>query len=102
MFFHLALSPKLRLTKLRFHLPKNKLTKGFRMLTHEKNKEQMNEINTTPTTDLNTATSPISAHSPILDPLQDSISSLELVRVSGSDADVVNAARETSVTLERT
>jgi hypothetical protein len=89
------------LTKLRFHLPKNKLTKGFRMLTHEKNLAQINTlttantdaINTTPTTDLNTATSPISATQLILDPLQDSISSLELVRVSDSDADVVNAAR---------
>jgi hypothetical protein len=50
-------------------------------------------INTTPTADLNTATSPISATQLILDPLQDSISSLELVRVSDSDADVVNAAR---------
>jgi thymidylate synthase (FAD) len=53
--------------------------------------------NTTPTTNLNTATSPINATpnitSLILDPLKDSISSLELVRVSGSDADVVNAAR---------
>ena len=29
----------------------------------------------------------------VLDPLEDGISSLELVRVSGSDADVVNAAR---------
>jgi hypothetical protein len=80
------------------------------MLTHEKKIAQTNTLttantdaNTTPITDLNTTTSPISAAtSPILDPLQDSISSLELVRVSGSDADVVNAARETSVTLERT
>jgi thymidylate synthase (FAD) len=30
---------------------------------------------------------------PIIDPLQDGISSIELVRVSGSDVDVVNAAR---------
>lgn len=32
-------------------------------------------------------------HALILDPLNDSISSIELVRVSGSDIDVVNAAR---------
>lgn len=44
------------------------------MLSHEKN-------------------APIVAQTLVLDPLEDGISSLELVRVSGSDADVVNAAR---------
>ena len=35
----------------------------------------------------------ISVHTQSRDPLQDGISSLELVRVSGSDIDIVNAAR---------
>ncbi|HJZ23963.1 MAG TPA: FAD-dependent thymidylate synthase [Candidatus Babeliales bacterium] len=34
-----------------------------------------------------------SADNRIIDPLQDSISSIELIRISGSDIDIVNAAR---------
>jgi thymidylate synthase (FAD) len=36
---------------------------------------------------------PNSPSNTVIDPLEDNLSSLELVRVSGSDADVVNAAR---------
>ena len=44
------------------------------------------------TTQTNSATT-LPSISPVLDPLGDGISSLTLVRVSGSDVDVVNAAR---------
>jgi len=57
------------------------------MLTHEKDSVPTNALNAAANVEST------STNSPVLDPLQDSISSLELVRVSGSDADVVNAAR---------
>lgn len=69
------------------------------MLTKEKELMQTNVLNTATNTSFKTDTNTIptidlnTAISTVLDPLQDGISSLELVRVSGSDADVVNAAR---------
>src|SRR5579872_291095 len=53
-------------------------------------KDNLMEIHNNTSTHMHSEPAPVATH---LDPLNDGISSVELVRISGSDLDIVNAAR---------